>query len=74
MFKGVMSSIDFDLYGGDDRDRGYRIEVVENPDDQQNAARLRLPAIHRPPAEHGAGQRTDAVPAGHESHDPLRNE
>ncbi|HEY2761682.1 MAG TPA: hypothetical protein VGI75_13090 [Pirellulales bacterium] len=31
LFKGVMSSIDFDLYGGDDRDRDYRIEVVENP-------------------------------------------
>jgi hypothetical protein len=30
-FKGVMSSIDFDVFGGDDRDRGYRIEVVDNP-------------------------------------------
>ncbi|HTQ39955.1 MAG TPA: hypothetical protein VMJ32_13080 [Pirellulales bacterium] len=31
VFKGVMSSIGFDVFGGDDRDRGYRIEVVENP-------------------------------------------
>jgi hypothetical protein len=31
VFKGVMSSIDFDIYGGDDRDRGYRLEVVDNP-------------------------------------------
>jgi hypothetical protein len=31
VFKGVMSSIDFDVYGGDDRDRGYRLEVVDNP-------------------------------------------
>jgi hypothetical protein len=31
MFKGVMSSIGFDIFGGDDRDRGYRIEVVDNP-------------------------------------------
>lgn len=31
LFKGVMSSIGFDIYGGDDRDRGYRIEVVDNP-------------------------------------------
>jgi hypothetical protein len=30
-FKGVMSSIEFDVFGGDDRDRGYRIEVVDNP-------------------------------------------
>ncbi|HZZ30271.1 MAG TPA: hypothetical protein VFE46_19895 [Pirellulales bacterium] len=30
-FKGVMSSIDFDLFGGDDRDRGFRVEVVDNP-------------------------------------------
>jgi hypothetical protein len=31
IFKGVMSSINFDIFGGDDRDRGYRIEVVDNP-------------------------------------------
>lgn len=31
VFKGVMSSINFDIFGGDDRDRGYRIEVVDNP-------------------------------------------
>jgi hypothetical protein len=31
MFKGIMSSIDFDVYGGDDRDRGFRLEVVDNP-------------------------------------------
>ena len=31
MFKGITSSIDFDLYGGDDRDRGFRLEVVDNP-------------------------------------------
>ncbi len=31
VFKGVMSSIDFDIYGGDDRDRGFRLEVVDNP-------------------------------------------
>ncbi len=31
VFKGVTSSIGFDVYGGDDRDRDYHIEVVENP-------------------------------------------
>ena len=31
VFKGIMSSIDFDVLGGDDRDRGYRLEVVDNP-------------------------------------------
>jgi hypothetical protein len=31
VFKGVMSSIGFDVLGGDDRDRGYRIEVVDSP-------------------------------------------
>ncbi|HEY2760275.1 MAG TPA: hypothetical protein VGI75_06020, partial [Pirellulales bacterium] len=31
VFKGVTSSIGFDVYGGDDRDRDYKIEVVENP-------------------------------------------
>ncbi len=30
-FKGIMSSIDFDVFGGDDRDRGYRLEVVDSP-------------------------------------------
>ena len=25
-FKGVMSTIDFDIFGGDDRDRGYKIK------------------------------------------------
>jgi hypothetical protein len=35
VFKGVMSSVDFDVFGGDDRDRGYRIEVVENPTTSQ---------------------------------------
>jgi hypothetical protein len=31
VFKGVTSSIGFDVYGGDDRDRDYHIEVVDNP-------------------------------------------
>lgn len=30
-FKGIMSPIQFDVYGGDDRDRGYRIDVVDKP-------------------------------------------
>lgn len=30
-FKGIMSPIDFDVYGGDDRDRDFHIEVVDNP-------------------------------------------
>ena len=31
VFKGVTSSIGFDVYGGDDRDRDFQIDVVDNP-------------------------------------------
>ena len=31
IFKGIMSPIEFDIFGGDDRDRDYRIDVVDNP-------------------------------------------
>jgi hypothetical protein len=44
LFKGVMSSIEFDLYGGDDRDRGYRIEVVENP----TISKMQLDCVYPP--------------------------
>lgn len=30
-FKSIRTSIDFDVVGGDDRLRGYRIQMVENP-------------------------------------------
>jgi hypothetical protein len=43
-FKGVMSSIDFDVFGGDDRDRGYRIEVVDNPAISQMQLDCQYPA------------------------------
>ncbi|MCC7084335.1 MAG: hypothetical protein IT427_04940 [Pirellulales bacterium] len=31
VFKGVTSPVDIDVFGGDDRDRGFRIDVVDNP-------------------------------------------
>ncbi len=50
VFKGVMSSIEFDVYGGDDRDRGYRLEVVDNPTLSQVDLACEYPAYTGRPA------------------------
>ena len=45
-----MSSIDFDVLGGDDRDRGYRLEVVDNPAISQMELACEYPAYTGRPA------------------------
>jgi hypothetical protein len=50
VFKGITSSIDFDVYGGDDRDRGFHLDVVENPTLSRVELECEYPAYTSRPA------------------------
>ncbi len=51
-FQGILTSIDFDLKGGDDTIRDLRIQVVESPSIREMALHLELPKYTaRPPRE-----------------------
>jgi hypothetical protein len=55
LFKGIMSSIGFDVFGGDDRDRDYKIEVVDNP----TLSKMELECVYPP----YTGRPNNTVPA-----------
>ncbi len=42
-FRGVLADVRFDVVGGDDRKRGYRIEAVDSPTISQMAIKCELP-------------------------------
>jgi hypothetical protein len=43
-FRGVLADVRFDVLGGDDRKRGYRIEAVDSPTISQMTVKCELPS------------------------------
>ncbi len=74
IFKGIMSSIDFDVLGGDDRDRGYRLEVVDNPAISKMQLACEYPAYTGRPAGIVPASARGAIAARHQRHYQLHDE
>ena len=72
-FRGILSSRSFDLVGGDAALRDFQIDVVDVPDDRNDAA-LQVSRLHASRGPRSARHRHRAIAAGHEDHGPGESE
>ena len=73
-FKSVLAPLEFYVFGGDDRQGPYYLDVVDSPTISRMTLALRVSGVHAPRAARRARGRADAVAARHADHDPRRSQ